>query len=202
MLLICALDSLMVTETASQSSCLNRMLPQIMLGRATNNWIKICSPRFVSTLGLKERKIGVIGLGNVGDALVKNLRRTGYNVTSVLDVKTSLCSQFPDCKASKSPAEMVEETDVVFTALPMPQHVKAVFEGEEGLLAGMREGKVWIDHSTTDYEQTVELNNEVVKKGGRMLEAPVTGGLEALKKGQMTVFLAGDQGGDWRVNIK
>ena len=77
MLLICALDSLMVTKTASQSSCLNRMLPQIMLGRATNNWIKICSPRFVSTLGLKERKIGVIGLGNVGDALVKNLQRTG-----------------------------------------------------------------------------------------------------------------------------
>ena len=130
----------------------------------------------------------------------------------MLDVNTSLCSRFPDCKASKTPAEMVEETDVVgrrenikhlltvllkvFTALPMPQHVKAVFEGEEGLLAGMREGKVWIDHSTTDYEQTVELNSEVLKKGGRMLEAPVTGGLEALKKGQMTVFLAGDKGGD------
>ena len=120
----------------------------------------------------------------------------------MLDAKTSLCSRFPDCKASKSPAEMVEETDVVFTALPMPQHVKAVFEGEEGLLAGMREGKVWIDHSTTDYEQTVDLNKEVVQKGGRMLEAPVTGGLEALKKGQMTVFLAGDKGGDWRVNTK
>ena len=54
------------------------MLPQVMLGqRAANNWIKICKPRFVSTLGLKERKIGVIGLGNVGDALVKNLQRTG-----------------------------------------------------------------------------------------------------------------------------
>lgn len=116
-----------------------------------------------------------------------------YNVTSVLDLNTSLCSRFPDCKTSKSPAEMVKETDVVFTALPMPQHVKAVFEGESGLLAGMSEGKVWIDHSTTDYEQTVDLNTEVVKKGGRMLEAPVTGGLEALKKGQMTVFLAGDK---------
>ena len=116
-----------------------------------------------------------------------------YNVSSVLDINTTLCSRFPDCKTSKSPADMVKETDVVFTALPMPQHVKAVFEGESGLLAGMSEGKVWIDHSTTDYEQTVDLNTEVVKKGGRMLEAPVTGGLEALKKGQMTVFLAGDK---------
>ena len=116
-----------------------------------------------------------------------------------MDVNTSLCSRFPDCKTSKTPAEMVSETDVVFTALPMPQHVKAVFEGSEGLLAGMSEGKVWIDHSTTDYEQTVDLNAEVVKKGGRMLEAPVTGGLEALKKGQMTVFMAGDKAGNWIV---
>ena len=39
----------------------------------------------------------------------------------------------------------------------------------------------------------MDLNEEILKKGGRMLEAPVTGGLEALKKGQMTVFLAGEK---------
>ena len=116
-----------------------------------------------------------------------------YKVTSVLDVDKSKCQKFSPLKVAGSPAEVVEENDVIFTALPMPQHVKAVFEGDNGLLAGLSDGKVWIDHSTTDYEQTVELNEEVVKKGGRMLEAPVTGGLEALKKGQMTVFLAGDK---------
>lgn len=151
------------------------------------------SHRFLSSLPLKERRIGVIGLGNVGDALVRNLQKTGYNVTTVLDVDKTKCTQFSPIKTSSSPAEVVEETDVVFTALPMPPHVKAVFEGDSGLLAGMSEGKVWIDHSTTDYEQTVDLNEEIVKKGGKMLEAPVTGGLEALKKGQMTVFLAGEK---------
>lgn len=49
-----------------------------------------------------------------------------------------------------------------------------------------------MDHSTTDYEQTEEMAERVAGRGGRMLEAPVTGGLEALKKGQMTVFLAGE----------
>ena len=116
-----------------------------------------------------------------------------YNVTSVLDVDKDKCKKFPSLKTATSTAALVEENDVIFTALPMPQHVKAVFEGGDGLLAGIGEGKVWIDHSTTDYEQTVDLNEEIVKKGGRMLEAPVTGGLEALKKGQMTVFMAGDQ---------
>ena len=110
-----------------------------------------------------------------------------------MDVDKPKCQKFSPLKVAGSPAEVVEENDVIFTALPMPQHVKAVFEGDNGLLAGLSDGKVWIDHSTTDYEQTVELNEEVVKKGGRMLEAPVTGGLEALKKGQMTVFLAGDK---------
>ena len=116
-----------------------------------------------------------------------------YNVTSVLDVDKTKCKNFPALKTATSTAALVEENDVIFTALPMPQHVKAVFEGDDGLLAGIGDGKVWIDHSTTDYEQTVDLNEEIVKKGGRMLEAPVTGGLEALKKGQMTVFMAGDQ---------
>ena len=51
---------------------------------------------------------------------------------------------------------------------------------------------MWVDHSTTDYEQTEEMAERVAGRGGRMLEAPVTGGLEALKKGQMTVFLAGE----------
>ena len=86
--------------------------------------------------------------------------------------------------------------DVVFTALPMPPHVKvvlddifgslngnsgpsilsntpqAVFEGDTGLLSGLA-GKVWVDHSTTDYEQvlsirsypchcTIQINTEVI----------------------------------------
>ena len=74
----------------------------------------------------------------------------------------------------------------------MPPDVKAVAEGEAGLLNGLDDGKIWIDHSTTDYEQTMKYNDITKAKGARLLEAPITGGLEALKKGQMTVFMAGE----------
>jgi len=142
---------------------------------------------------LKEKKIGVIGLGMVGNALVKNLKREGYNVTSILDTDTAKYSEFTSFSSpADNPKQLAEAVDVVFTALPMPPHVKAVFEGDTGLLAGLA-GKVWVDHSTTDYEQTEEMNAQVVEVGGKMLEAPVTGGLEALRKGQMTVFLAGEK---------
>jgi len=151
------------------------------------------SYRLASDCSLKDKKIGVIGLGMVGNALVKNLKREGYNVTSILDTDTAKYSEFTSFSTpAASPLELARAVDTVFTALPMPQHVKAVFEGEQGLLAGLA-GRTWVDHSTTDYEQTEEMNAQVVAAGGQMLEAPVTGGLEALKKGQMTVFLAGEK---------
>ncbi len=47
----------------------------------------------------------------------------------------------------------------------MPPDVKSAFEGESGILAGLTEGKIWIDHSTTDFEQTQQFNEKVrVKK--------------------------------------
>ena len=68
-----------------------------------------------------------------------------------------------------------------------------MFEGSDGLLNGLSEGKIWVDHSTTDYEQMMEFNDSVIEKKAHVIEGPITGGLEALKKGQMTVFLAGDK---------
>ena len=73
-----------------------------------------------------------------------------------------------------------------------------MFYGEDGLLAGLSPGKIWIDHSTTDHEQNKAridrsqvytdimaqiFTDEVRKKGAELLECPITGGLEALKKG-------------------
>ena len=54
-------------------------------------------------------------------------------------------------------------------------------------------GKIWIDHSTTDFNQTKEQTKALLEKECYLLESPITGGLEALKKGQMTVFVAGNK---------
>ena len=93
-----------------------------------------------------------------------------------------------------TPREVAEISDVIVTGtyfvfhncfvsgLPKPPHVKQVFDGPDGLLAGMDPGKVWRNHSTTDHEQV--FTEELTKKGGELLECPITGGLEGLKKGQ------------------
>lgn len=61
--------------------------------------------------------------------------------------------------------------DVVITALPAPPHVKKVLKGEDGVLAGLRSGGVWIDHSTTDYQQTLELAKEAGMTGFSLTSA-------------------------------
>lgn len=71
--------------------------------------------------------------------------------------------------------------------------MKECFEGESGILAGLRKDSIWIDHSTTDYGQSVGFHEEVQKKGAHFLEAPITGGMQALKKGQMAVWVAGNK---------
>ena len=75
----------------------------------------------------------------------------------------------------------------------MPKHVKSAFDGKDGIMEGLSKDKIWIDHSTTDYEQMMDFNEQVITKQAVAIEAPVTGGLEALKKGQMTVLLAGPE---------
>ena len=50
---------------------------------------------------------------------------------------------------------------ITIPALPMPPDVKQAFEGESGILAGLGSGKIWIDHSTTDFEQTQIFNDKV-----------------------------------------
>jgi len=149
--------------------------------------------RLASTGSLKDKTIGVIGMGHVGTAVTQNLLKSDYKVTTILDLDKDKCSNYPTCKVATSARQVAEEVDITITALPMPPHVKAMFEGDNGLLAGMDKGKVWIDHSTTDYEATMIYNDMVLDKGAQLLEAPITGGLAALSKGQMTVFTAGDE---------
>jgi len=139
-------------------------------------------------------KIGVVGMGHVGTAVTNNLMRKGYNVTAITDIKPELCSGFPEnIKVVNTAREVASNSDVIVSGLPKPPHVKEMFDGKDGLLAGMDEGKIWIDHSTTDHEQNKVFTAQLADKGSHMLECPITGGLEALKKGQMAVWVGGDE---------
>lgn len=117
------------------------------------------------------QKIGIIGLGNVGSTVAKNLLKSGFTVSALLDVNPKAGQDLPgNIPRPGTPRELASMCDVVMTALPAPPHVKQVLTGEDGVLAGLRSGGVWIDHSTTDYQQTLELAAEA----GMYLNRPQT----------------------------
>jgi 3-hydroxyisobutyrate dehydrogenase-like beta-hydroxyacid dehydrogenase len=92
-----------------------------------------------------------------------------------------------------TPREVAEHADIVITALTVPAVVRDCVLGADGVLAGLREGGLWIDHSTTDYNQTIELAAIAESEGKHALEAPITGGLTLLQEGKMTVLVGGDR---------
>lgn len=57
----------------------------------------------------------------------------------------------------------------------------------------LAKGATWIDHTTTDYRQTIRLSQLAEDKGVHALEAPLTGGMALLKECNMTVFVGGEQ---------
>ena len=122
------------------------------LQRNFRNW------KAYSTKSAQSQTIGIIGLGTVGEKVASNLLKAGFTVSALHDCDPKAGERLPgNIPRTKSPRELAEICNVVMTALPAPPHVRDVMTGDSGVLAGLQPGGVWIDHSTTDYQQTLEL---------------------------------------------
>jgi 3-hydroxyisobutyrate dehydrogenase len=145
-------------------------------------------------------KIGFIGLGNVGGKLAGSLIRNGHDVM-VRDLDAGLMAEFTarGASASDSPRALGDACDVIITCLPSPAASAAVAEGENGFLAVMRPGQVWMEMSTTDYEEVIRLGALVEAKGALFMECPVSGGCHRADTGNISIFAGGPREGFDRV---
>ncbi len=134
-------------------------------------------------------KIGFIGLGNVGAKLAGSIIRNGHDLT-VRDLDRDAAQPFLDQGAgwAESPKELAESCDIVITCLPSPAACAAVMEAEDGLLAGLSEGKIWAEMSTTDASEMRRLADLVEAKGALPIECPVSGGCHRAATGNIAIF--------------
>lgn len=141
-------------------------------------------------------KIGFIGLGNVGGKLAGSLVRNGHDVW-VRDLDAALVDEFVarGATAATSPRELGESCDVIVTCLPSPAASAAVAEGEDGFLAALRPGQVWMEMSTTDYEEVIRLGALVEARGALFMECPVSGGCHRADTGNISIFAGGPREG-------
>ncbi|MEN9646270.1 MAG: hypothetical protein RL238_2939 [Actinomycetota bacterium] len=140
-----------------------------------------------------SRRVGYIGLGNLGFHLAHSLVKAGHQVT-VTDLDRGLAEPLLAAGAqwADTAKGVAEASDVVFTCLPSPQVIDRVVTGPDGILAGLASGGTWIDNSTNDQSETVRLAALCAERGVHMLESPVTGGVHKAAAGEITVLVGGD----------
>ena len=134
-------------------------------------------------------KVGFIGLGNVGGKLAGSLLRNGVDLT-VRDLNAEIAQPFLDAGAkwADSPREMAQSVDVLITCLPSPAASAAVMEAEDGALAGLGEGKIWAEMSTTDKDEVLRLGEKVRAVGAEPVDCPVSGGCHRAATGNIAIF--------------
>ena len=91
-------------------------------------------------------------------------------------------------KWANSPKEMAENCDLIITCLPSPAISAAVMESDDGILAGMRDGMIWAEMSTTDEAEVKRLGAIVEAKGGHAVDCPVSGGCHRAATGNIAIF--------------
>ncbi len=136
-------------------------------------------------------RIGFIGLGNVGGKLAGSLLRNGTDLY-VHDLSSELVKSFVSrgATAGGSPANMMTECDVVITCLPSPSACETVLTE---MLPEVREGKIWMEMSTTDAQEVSRLSEAVIGKGGAAVECPVSGGCHRADTGNISIFAGCDR---------
>ena len=139
-------------------------------------------------------KIGFIGLGNVGFKLANSLLSAGHKLY-IFDLEKSNAEELIQSGAvwTDSPKELSSLSDIAITCLPSPEAVANVVEGDNGIIQGTSEGKVWIEMSTTDSKEMLRLGKLMENKGIHCCEAPVSGGCHRAASGNIAILVGGSR---------
>ena len=140
------------------------------------------------------KKIGFIGLGNMGGPMAVNLLKAGYLVTA-FDLVESALEQFVERggQRASSAADAVSGADAVASMLPASKHVETLYLGEEGLLNVIQPGTLVIDSSTIAPESATKVAAAAENAGVPMIDAPVSGGVGGAIAGTLTFIVGGEE---------
>ncbi|MEC4166209.1 MULTISPECIES: 3-hydroxyisobutyrate dehydrogenase [unclassified Pseudomonas] len=135
--------------------------------------------------------IAFIGLGNMGAPMARNLLKAGHSL-NLFDLNKDILAELAALggHVSASPREAAQGTGLVITMLPAAAHVRSVWLGEDGVLAGIGAGVPAVDCSTIDPQTAREVAAAAAKQGVQMADAPVSGGTGGAQAGTLT-FMVG-----------
>lgn len=141
----------------------------------------------------KEYKMraGVIGLGDMGSGLAKNLIKNGFETTGLdLSQERLMAFEVMGGKPARTNAEVGANADVVYVMVMNGNQAKKVILGKEGLISHMTEGGVVILTATVKPREAREIAEAMVGSGIHLVDSPVSGGFAGAQNGTLTMMAA------------
>ena len=141
-----------------------------------------------------KKKIGFIGLGQMGKWMALNLHKRGFNLT-VADIDPAAVASLTaaGAAAAETPAELAQRTDWIFLSLPNTDIVEQVLFGPSGLIENGRPDQIIVDLGTTAYMATLEFGRKLKDRGIFFADSPVSGMEARAREGNLTIMFGGDQ---------
>ncbi|WP_323764878.1 NAD(P)-dependent oxidoreductase [Marinovum sp.] len=139
--------------------------------------------------------IGFIGLGLMGGNMVENLQKRGYELI-VMDLNKDAVGRVVErgnAREAASAKELTEASDIVMLCLTKSEVVESIVYADDGILAGISEGKVLIDFGTSIPASTRKIGADLAEKGAGMIDAPLGRTPAHATDGLLNIMAAGDK---------
>lgn len=145
-------------------------------------------------------RIGFLGLGDMGQAIVPRLLAAGHAVTGWNRTKEKGAAMFKlGMLWADTPREVARDSEIVFSIVTDSTAVRSLALGEKGIIAGLRKDAVYLDMSTIDPDGSRAVAAEFAKAGLTMMDAPISGTTLTLGQGKASLMVGGDKAAFERV---
>jgi len=139
-------------------------------------------------------KVGFIGLGGIGKPMAINIAKSGFDLT-VTDLREQPLKELAQYGARivKNPREVAESAEIVLASLPSNVVSEQVALSTDGVIAGAKNGDIYVELSTISPEVVHTIARHAAEKGVTLLDAPVSGGLDQRLEGTLSIMVGGDE---------
>ena len=138
------------------------------------------------------KKIGFIGLGNMGEPMAANLVKAGFDVIGFdLIEEAKKKAEQNGIQIAEDAVSASENVDALISMLPASEHVESLYLGEEGLLSKLDKTVLIIDSSTIAPDSAIKVANQAKDLELSMIDAPVSGGVVGAQESKLTFIVGG-----------
>lgn len=139
-------------------------------------------------------KVGIVGFGELGSRMGRRLLQHGIDVT-VYDINQKKLNYAKAMGANlvNSPAELAKSVEFIIVCVTNHEAVEDCILGANGILEGLKPDSVIIEMTTSKPTTTQKIAEEIKRKKGFIIDAPVSRGVQAAENGTLSIFVGGDK---------